>query len=475
MNLCCSSAILFAISAAFAADLPNSTVPLTVPAGAPLRLYLTHKIPKQAGAPVEAKVLEPVYAFDREVIPAGSVVVGQVCRIQPVSKWKRTSAILGGDFTPLRHAFVDFASVQFHDGRRVPLRTAESEGLPSIVSLSPPKQKKQKRQKTQKQNQSAGVLETGKQKIEEQANSQISARTHGVADIVRGPNKKERLEDFVLAKLPYHPQSVRSGTRFDAVLKDDLSFGAEPVEGKNLRLLGTQPPPDSVVHARLLTPLDSGATAQGSMVEAVLAEPLYSAEHQLVLPEGTRLTGAVVLARRARFFHRGGQLRFTFQRVELPAAAATLTPRENKEALEFRTQAVLEAAESGGATALKVDSEGGVKATESKTRLVAPLISVLIANKSMDNDAGRHSTTGATDGNVTGRTLGGMSGFGLAGTLAAQSSKYVGTAFGFYGMGWSVYSNVIARGGEVEFGKNAMIEIKFGARPPAEASKLQAQ
>jgi hypothetical protein len=124
---------------------------------------------------------------------------------------------------------------------------------------------------------------------------------------------------------------------------------------------------------------------------------------------------------------------------------------------------------------LKVDAEGGVKATESKTRLVAPVISVLIANKSLDNDAGRHSTTGATEANVSGRTLGGLSGFGMAGSLAAQSSKYVGTAFGLYGMGLSVYTNVIARGSEVEFGRNALIEIKFGARPPVGASKLQAE
>jgi hypothetical protein len=455
-----------------AAEAGNPSVPLTVPAGTPLRLYLTHKISKQAGAPVEAKVLEPVYAFDREVIPAGSVVAGRVSRVQPVSKMRRASAILGGDFTPLRRAFVDFASVKLPDGRRVALQTDASEGLLSIVPLDPPKPKKQK---APKQNPNTGVLGTGKQKVEEQINSQINARTYGLGGLVRGPNKKERLQDFLWAKLPYHPQTVRGGTRFDAVLKNDLSFGAAPVETKAMASLGTQPPPDSVVRARLLTPLDSGTTPAGSPVEAVLAAPLYSPEHQLILPEGTRLTGAVVMARKARFFHRGGQLRFNFQRVDLPAAATALTAAEKPDAIEFRTQAQLGAAESAGPAALKVDAEGGVKATESKTRLVAPVISVLIANKSLDNDAGRHSTTGATEANVSGRTLGGLSGFGMAGSLAAQSSKYVGTAFGLYGMGLSVYTNVIARGSEVEFGRNALIEIKFGARPPAGAAKLQAE
>ena len=466
---------VFLVLPLFAADELNPSVPLTVPAGTPLRLYLTHKIPKRMGAPVEAKVLEPVYAFDREVIPAGSIVVGRVSRIQSVTKWQRTNAMLNGDFTPLRHAYVDFASVKLPDGRRVELRTEESEGLRSVVPLTPPKPKKPKAQKSQRQkapDANTGVLATGKQKLEEQIHSQISARTQGVADIVRGPDKKERLEDFLMAKLPYHPQSVRGGTRFDAVLKAPLSFGAAPVETKAMTLLGTQPPPDSVAQARLLTPLDSATSQPGRPVEAVLDAPLYSPDHQLILPQGTRLVGTVVLAHRARLFHRGGQLRFNFQSVDLPDLAANLTPPAKDPPREFRTEAILGGAENNSNATLKVDPEGGVKATESKTRFIAPAISVLIANKSMDNDAGRRTATGATDANVTGRTLGGFSGFGMAGTFIAQSSKYVGTAFGLYGMGLSVYSNVIARGSEVEFGRNAMIEIKFGARRPAGASKL---
>jgi hypothetical protein len=39
---------------------------------------------------------------------------------------------------------------------------------------------------------------------------------------------------------------------------------------------------------------------------------------------------------------------------------------------------------------------------------------------------------------------------------------------------WSVYSNVIARGGEVQFDKNAMMDVKFGARTPPKGSKFRA-
>jgi hypothetical protein len=56
----------------------------------------------------------------------------------------------------------------------------------------------------------------------------------------------------------------------------------------------------------------------------------------------------------------------------------------------------------------------------------------------------------------------------MLGSAISQSSRYAGAAFGYYGMAWSLYSTVIARGSEVEFGKNAMVDIRFNTRkePP---------
>jgi hypothetical protein len=55
-------------------------------------LYLTKRVSKWIAAPIEAKLLEPVFAFDREVIPAGTVALGKVSRTQPVPKWQRVRA-----------------------------------------------------------------------------------------------------------------------------------------------------------------------------------------------------------------------------------------------------------------------------------------------------------------------------------------------------------------------------------------------
>src|ERR1035438_7846474 len=61
---------------------------LTVPPGTPLRLYLTKRVSKRSGAVVDAKLLSPLYAFDHEVVPAGTEVLGHVGRVQAVAKWE---------------------------------------------------------------------------------------------------------------------------------------------------------------------------------------------------------------------------------------------------------------------------------------------------------------------------------------------------------------------------------------------------
>ena len=103
-----------------------------------------------------------------------------------------------------------------------------------------------------------------------------------------------------------------------------------------------------------------------------------------------------------------------------------------------------------------------VRSVESKTRFIAPLVAWMIAARAADNDADR---LGVSEANVGGRTLGGFSGFGLLGSAAAQSSRYAGMALGFYGLAWSVYSNILSKGAEVEFGENAAMDIRFGMRP----------
>ena len=198
-------------------------ITLSVPSGVPLRLYLARRVPKRLGAPVEAKLLESVFAFDREVLPAGTVALGEVNRVQPVGKWERARAIVNGDFTPLHLAQVEFTTLVLPDGRRLATHTVETVGLTSIYTEPSNKPSKKKHPSAGPQSQNGGILGTAKQTAKDQINGAINSRTRGIADIVRGPNKKEKLIDFLWAKLPYHPQYLRRGTRFDASLRDRKS------------------------------------------------------------------------------------------------------------------------------------------------------------------------------------------------------------------------------------------------------------
>ena len=175
-------------------------ITLSVPSGVPLRLYLARRVPKRLGAPVEAKLLESVFAFDREVLPAGTVALGEVNRVQPVGKWERARAIVNGDFTPLHLAQVEFTTLVLPDGRRLATHTVETVGLTSIYTEPSNKPSKKKHPSAGPQSQNGGILGTAKQTVKDQINGAINARTRGIADIVRGPNKKEKLIDFLWSK-----------------------------------------------------------------------------------------------------------------------------------------------------------------------------------------------------------------------------------------------------------------------------------
>jgi hypothetical protein len=126
--------------------------------------------------------------------------------------------------------------VTLPNGKKLPLHTVQTIGLNSIYT-EPSKNKK----KTAPQNPNNGTLGTAKQTMKEKIQQAINGRSGGFTDIVRGPNKKEKLVDFPWAKLPYHPQYMRRGTRFDAPLQDAMQFGTESVKMSDLAALGSQP------------------------------------------------------------------------------------------------------------------------------------------------------------------------------------------------------------------------------------------
>jgi hypothetical protein len=365
-------------------------------------------------------------------------------------------SIVRGDFTPLKVAQVQFNRIRLPDGRTIDITTTSSAGLGSIyVEPKPPKPKHGKTDKrTGPSRKSFARLKTiAKQKAESVANG----RTRGLFALVHAPDRKEWIEQFLCSKIPYHPQWYPRGARFDALLEQPVDFGSVQVPRSEIGEAKAGPANEQTADLRLSETISSADASAGDPIHAVLEEPVFSADHHLILPEGTDFTGKVTLAKRARLFHRGGKLRFTFNQIKTPPELTDLI------AANQRTHAQLDAVEQKS-TKVAVDTEGTAKAMESKTRFLRPLVAGLVAAKSLDNDAGKvHANAGAS-ANYSGRSLGGFSGFGLFGTLAVKAPKPVGSALGLYGLAWSAYSTVVSRGRDVVFEKDAAIEIRFSDR-----------
>jgi hypothetical protein len=200
----------------------------------------------------------------------------------------------------------------------------------------------------------------------------------------------------------------------------------------------------------------------------VVSEPVFSSDHQLILPEGARLEGAVTQALPARRLGRNGQLRFTFRQIELGPGA----PRN--------VEASLHGVDAAAGAHVVLDEEGGAHAVTPKTKLVAPAIKVLLAVGSLDG-LDPHNKDRIEDGlgpqgpDVAGGAIRGGAGFALVGAVVGIVAHYrpVSACFAFYGAGLSVYTHIVARGNDVVFTKNTPMEIRFGSHegPPPPAVK----
>ena len=442
----CIGAILL-ISSVCAAQQPaqqspikSNVIPLTVKRDIPIRVALEKSVRiKHVGAPIEGRVIQPVYVFDRKVIPAGSTLVGSVTKIDPISRKQRLMALANGNLTPFRQAHIEFNTLVLKDGKHLPIQTAVSPGTSNVVRLVAGG-------KSAKSGRIHGKIAEVRRQIGESERQAIAA--------FKAPHKLKRLESILTAQQPFHREFISEGTEFTATLKNPLTMGTETLPPNEMKNLGSGIPPSSTVHVWLTTPLNSAKDHKGAPVEAVVSQPLFSTNHQLILPEGSRFEGVVTQAVPARRLNRNGKLRFTFQRIEMPQGAVR------------KVEAGLQAASVAKSAHLKIDSEGGAHAVSSKKKYIMPAIDVLLATSSFDGESQQRAIqeSGGQGGDVAGGAVRGGVGFGLMGSLIAMAarSQPVTAGFAFYGAAMSVYSHIMGRGSEVVFPKDTDMEIRFG-------------
>jgi hypothetical protein len=429
---------------------PLVRIPLALSEGTALRVVIDQRARiSHVGEPVLGHVVETVYAFDEPVIPAGSSVTGRVTRIEPVSLARRISSYANGNFSPFRRYTVTFDRVTLPDGREVAISTTVAPGSAEVVHLVSKDNTKDAKEGEHKS--FAGrAADSAKHEVKDRIHEASNA-AHQAADEIRTPGKIERCKQFLEEQVPYRRQYVTVGTRFSASLNQALYFGAALRTQQQMAAVGSTPPADVLLHARLMLEVSSATATRGNPVIAELTEPIYSEDRRLVLPAQSRLIGQVVEARHARHLHRNGELRVIFEHLEVPGGDLQ------------RVQGSLEGIEVDRSAHLKLDEEGGAHATDSKTRYLSTGVALLMAAVAAHPDAERGTVDQAGDPAV--RAGAGASGFGLAGTLIglAAKSNAVSIIFSAYGASASIYTNFLSRGRDVVLPRNVPMEIGLGA------------
>jgi hypothetical protein len=96
----------------------------------------------------------------------------------------------------------------------------------------------------------------------------------------------ERVKEALWSLTPWHPQYLPAASRFNAKLLSPIEFGEASIPLSELTELGSEPPADAIVAARLISSLDSRSSNHGIPVDAVLTRPLLSPDNHLIFPEG---------------------------------------------------------------------------------------------------------------------------------------------------------------------------------------------
>jgi hypothetical protein len=402
--------------------------------GTPLSIVLPRHSPMRVGERLEGRLLYPVYVGDSVVLPSNTTFRGRVIRLDS-DRSHRIHASLHGDFTPFHIPVVQFDQVLLQDGTVQAIGCSSAKDGMVILRLSPPPGQKK------------GSL------ISRQW-SDLKLRVKETTALFTAPGRGDRFVQFVYTQLPYHPQRIETGTTWTVELAQPLRVQADDgatiaardsPSGSPSRLIPSPKPgnpPDTQVNewhlrAYLQQSITSAKAKPGDTFHAYVAEPVFNADHAVVVPEGSLLTGEITQARPARSFGRQGKLRFHFKAIKLPGGFSQ------------PVEGTLAGLDSDKSANLQTDPEGGIQ-PQSQNRVVIPLLLTFLAGRALDSDENQTLNNGLAS-----------NGFGIIGRVVgiAANSRNVAAGIGIYGAALSFYDLWIAHGHDVVFPKNTRVEI----------------
>jgi hypothetical protein len=398
----------------------GQTTSIQIPAKTPLSIQLLQHVPMKAGEPLEGRLLYPVYVDNRIAIPAGTTIRGTVIQLDS-DRSRRIHARLRGDFTPFHIPVVRFDELIRPDGAVESMVSDSAKDGAPVLRLSP----------------AAGA------KKGSIVSRQIAAEKQQIKDAaaqITAPGRRDRLVQFIYTQLPYHPERIEKGTAWTVDLTQPLNL--RPMDPRPEAHAQADPPGPSAatewrLRAYLQETISSSDRKPGDTFQAVVSEPVFNAEHAVVVPQGSVIVGEITQTKPARSFGRQGKLRFRFRQLKLPTGFTQ------------PVEGTLTGVDANKSANLQIDSEGGI-APKPQNRVLLPLVLTFLATRGLDND-GNQVVNGAVASN----------GLGIVGRIVgiAASSRNVAAGIGFYGAALALYDLCLARGHNVVFTKNTRIEV----------------
>ncbi len=403
---------------------PQETAPVpeepVLPRGTSMQVEVTRQYPMKAGEAIEGRLMHPIYFDGKLVVAESTPLRGKVVALQPDKK-TRWNGRLRGDFTPFDTPEVQFDELMLPSGPLPIAAATAADGAP-VLRLSAP-----------------GA--TPKRSFIGREWAAAKTRLHEQVAFITDPGKGQRALQLLYHQLPYHPQRIAAHTAWSFELTAPVTLPDPP----DTSAKAAQPAPNQAgkpetwaVHALLTQDLTSATARPGDPVQALVVEPVYDKDKQLVVPQGSTLVGKVSSAKAARSFGRNGKLRFTFQQVQFP------------EGFKRQVEGSLGGAATQKTQNLSMDAEGTIT-PRNQASAIAPLVLILLAGRALDDD-----------GNLTAGTGVASNGFGLVGRVVgvAAGSRDLAAGIGFYAAGLSVYDNFLRSGRDVVFPKDTRIEIE---------------
>jgi hypothetical protein len=390
-----------------------------LPSGTCLQVEIWRNYRMKAGGVLEGRLVYPVYVDGNLVVPADTLVRGTVVELQPDRK-ARWHARLRGDFTPFHTAMVQFDQLALPGGSQAIQTNGAVTGAPVLHLFAP----------------GAAPKRSFVGKYWDLA----KMRLHEQVAFITDPGLGQRALQLLYRQLPYHPEHIPAHTAwtFELAAPLPLPDEARSAEAPAVPTTVAGRPEVWSVRALLTSEVTSATAKPGDPVQALVVEPVFDKDRQLVVPQGSTLVGRVTTAKSARSLGRNGKLRFTFQQVRFPQG--TGQPVEG----------ALSGATAQGATGLSLDAEGTVT-PKNQSSVIAPLLLTMLAGRALDSD-----------GNLTAQTGVSSNGFGLVGRVVgiAAGSRNIAAGLGFYAAALSTYENFLRPGHDVDFPKDTRIEIE---------------